>query len=158
MRQQIISTKQLKLFQMVCLIPWVVILGFFLYMLFIEFKIFYIGQIGLYGYLFYRLYYERIMRLKTIDFDSANLYIIENGQEVIIPYNEIKEIKLRSLIGTHSINLYHDKGFGKEFYFKSSLWYPLNFKKVDEVVFQLQSNIEQAKQQYQPDNFNALGS
>ncbi len=158
MRQQIISTNQLKLFQVVCLIPWLIILGFFAFMAVTDFKIYFISQIAVYAYLFYLLYFQRILRLKSIGFDSDNFYIIEKGQEIIIPFIEVKEIKLRSLIGTHSINLYRDNGFGKELYFKSSLWYPLNFKKVDEVVYQLKSKIEETKRNYRPDNINSLGS
>ncbi|MEQ8474759.1 hypothetical protein [Fulvivirga sp.] len=158
MRQQIVSTNQLKVFQAVCLIPSVLIIGFFFYMLVLRFKIFYLGQVGLYAYLFYRLYYNRILRLKTIDYDDENIFVVEKGQEIVIPFVDIKEIKLRSLIGTHSIELYRDLGFGEEFYFKSSLWYPLNFKKVDDAVYQLQSKIRRAKQNYTPENYRSLGS
>lgn len=158
MRQQIISTNQLKVFQAVCLIPWMGVLGFFIFMIATGFKIFYLTQIALYGYLFYRLYFQRILRLKTIDFDNESMFIRNNNQEIIIPFVDIKEVKLRSLIGTHSVQLYRDMGFGQEFYFKSSLWYPLNFKKVDEIVYQLQARIENAKQNHRQDNFNALGS
>ncbi|MTI22875.1 hypothetical protein E1176_17720 [Fulvivirga sp. RKSG066] len=107
---------------------------------------------------FYVLYIKRTLKLKSVAADQENLYIIEKGQEVVIPFVEIKEVKLKTAIGTHSVQLYRDLGFGKEFLFKSSLWYPFNFKKVDDQVYELQRAIERAKREYQPNNYRALGS
>lgn len=96
--------------------------------------------------------------MKSVAHDEQNLYLKENGQEVIIPFMEVKEIKLKSATGTHSIRLFRDLGFGKEFYFKSSPWYPFNFKKVDDQVYELQKKIDYAKAHFQEQNVNALGS
>lgn len=108
---------------------------------------------------FYIFYIKRTAKLKNISYDSENIYVFKEGQEVVIPFYEIKDIELKSLLGSHLIKFYNDLGLGDEIYFKSSLWYPFNFKKVDDQVYQLQLLIDKSKQQYHPDHhIKSLGS
>lgn len=94
---------------------------------------------------FYALYIKRTLQLKSIAYDDENIYVLENTQEVIIPFTNIREIKLQSVTGVHTIFLYRNFGLSKEIWFKSSLWYPFNFKKVDNEVYRLQQKIEEVK-------------
>ncbi len=157
-QERVISTKRLRVYQGVIAIPWILIFVVFGWAIFQRFELFGIYNLGIYGFIFYKFYVKRTLKLKSIAYDKENLYVFNKGHEIIIPFYEVKDVKLRSLLGVHSVNLYRDFGFGKEIYFKSSLWYPFNFKRVDNEVFKLQDLIESAKRNYTPDSDYALGS
>lgn len=160
MKQQIISTQKLKIYQLISLLLWLGLLGIFLTIIFQSKgdQLINYYWIGYWGFGFYALFLKRTLRLRSVAFDKENLYLIEKGQEVIVPLVDIKYIKLRTALGTHSVHLFQDIGYGEVFYFKSSLWYPFNFKKVDDQVYELQKLIDKAKRNYQPHQPNALGS
>lgn len=57
---------------------------------------------------------------------------------------------LLNVVGTHKILLKRGSELGKEIYFKSTLWYPFNYAKVDKLMHDLRHRIKNAKAQ--PDN------
>jgi len=148
----ILSTQKVKIYKAINLIIWIVFLLLILFGLsdldegfgfeHIRWSLYW--SVG-----FYILFLKRTSKLKNISYDHENIYVFKGDQEIIIPFNEIKNIELKSLLGTHCIKFYHDLGLGKEIYFKSSLWYPLNFKKVDEQVYKLQLRIDNDKRKGQ---------
>jgi len=161
LKQQIISTKRLRLYQWIVIITSALISIAFLYFGYLRYlnqeyfgAIFYSFE-GVFLFIFF---YLRATRLHSIEYDEQHIYVVQKGQELIIPFTDIKDIKLTGLTGVHSIYLYEDLGFDKEIMFKSSLWYPFNYKKVDDQVYELQKRIDQAKREYKPDNYHALGS
>lgn len=91
-----------------------------------------------------------------MEYDDYNLYFVEKGQEAQIPFYEVKHIKLRNALGVHSVSFYSDFGFGMEVLFKSSLWYPFNFNKVDDQVYELRKRIDLAKRQAAPSPMTGL--
>ncbi|MEM1405182.1 MAG: hypothetical protein AAGG59_00295 [Bacteroidota bacterium] len=97
---------------------------------------------------FYFSYIKRTLKLRSIEYDDENIYVVQNGQDFVIPFSTIKEVKLASVTGLHVISLYRNAGLGKEIGFKSSLWYPFNFKKIDEEVYKLQRKIDQSRTQH----------
>jgi hypothetical protein len=86
-----------------------------------------------------------VLRLKNVSFDEYSVYYERNGYEVQIPFDEIKDIEIKSLDGIYKINLFQPNQDGKIIYFKTSLWYPLNFKRQDEQVNVLRDRITHYK-------------
>lgn len=161
MKQHIISTKRLRLYKaVVYLLSILVAFAFFYFSFHRYLKEEYFGAVfyALEGLFLFIFFYLRTSKLQSIAYDQENLYVQQKNQELIIPFTEIKKIKLTSLTGVHNIYLYSDLGLGKEILFKSSLWYPFNYNKVDDQVYELQKLIDNAKATYKPENFNALGS
>jgi len=89
-----------------------------------------------------------------VEFDKDFLYVIQKGQDILIPLENIKEVDIKSLGGVYEVELFNAEQLGKKFYFKPSLLYPFNFKKKDALVNVLRSNINKAlrKKQHLPTN------
>jgi hypothetical protein len=90
---------------------------------------------------------RRILRLKNISYDESSVYYEKEGFEVQIPFEDIKNIEIKTLTGVYSINLFRPSQDGTSIPFKLSLWYPLNFKKQDEKVNVLRDKIFNFKRQ-----------
>lgn len=87
-------------------------------------------------------------RLKEIAYDSENLYVIENGREEQIPFYEIRDVEIVSLGGIYKFNFF-DKGLHKGFITcKTSMWYPLNYPKVDRELNRVRALINKAHREY----------
>jgi hypothetical protein len=56
------------------------------------------------------------------------------------------------------VNLYYAEQLGKAFYFKTSVLYPLNYKRQDALVNMLRKDIERAKKRNPEFQRNALMS
>ena len=149
MKTTILSTRKVNTYKIIVFAVWLLLLAL---LVFISFDIeeelgFTHLRWGLYwGIGFYFFYIKKTLKLQNIAYDHGNIYIVKGNQEIIIPFLEVKDIRLENVTGVHSILLYRDLGLGEKIYFKSSLWYPFNFKKVDEEVYQLQLKIDKAKQ------------
>ena len=76
----------------------------------------------------------------------------------MIPLENIKEVDIKSLGGVYEVELFNAEQLDKKFYFKPSLLYPFNFKKKDELVNVLRSNINKVLQNKQYFQANALHS
>jgi len=93
-----------------------------------------------------------------VEFDDEFLYVIQKGQDILIPLENIKEVDIKSVSGVYGVELFNAKQFGKTFYFKPSLLYPFNYKKKDALVNVLRSNINKALEKKQHFQANALHS
>lgn len=114
-------------------------------------------QTTVYGWMFYRGI-QIIGRFQQVYFDQEFLYVYQNQQDYIIPLENIESVEIESLGGVYKVNLYHPEQLGKEFYFKTSLLYPLNAKKKDALVNVLRKKIDLAKSKRQVYQRNALMS
>ena len=116
-----------------------------------------IYNIGLYGYFFYLLI-KLNGKLQHVEFDDEFLYVVQRNQDMIIPLENVESVEIVSLGGVYKVNLYRAEQLGKEFYFKPSLLYPLNYKVKDKLVNLLRRNIDLAKQRKVFLPYNALMS
>jgi len=112
------------------------------------------------GYWSFFIYgWIRINRnVHQVEFDDEFLYVIQKGQDILIPLENIKEVDIKSLGGVYEVELFNAEQLGKKFYFKPSLLYPFNFKKKDTLVNVLRSNINKALTKKQHFQANALHS
>lgn len=105
---------------------------------------YFIFQGSLYAYVLYRLI-KMANRLQQVSFDERFLYVIDKAQELVIPLENIESVEIETLGGVYKVNALHAEQFGKQFYFKPSLFYPLNYKKKDALVNNLRRQIQRAK-------------
>ncbi len=110
-----------------------------------------------YGWLFYLLI-RTTAKLHRVEFDDEFLYVLRKNQDLIIPLENIESVEIATIGGVYKVNLYHPDQLGKEFYFKQSLWYPLNYKRCDDLVNVLRRSIAQAKMRVRTIQPNALHS
>ncbi len=112
---------------------------------------------GAYSYLFYLLF-RTLAKLQHVEFDDEFLYVVKRKLDYVIPLENIKSVEIVSLGGVYKVNLYRAEQLGEEFYFKPSLFYPLNYKTKDLLVNHLRRNIDYAKQRNTSLPYNALMS
>jgi hypothetical protein len=98
------------------------------------------------------------LNLKSISYDDSSVYYEKDGFEVQVPFEEIKDIEIKTLTGIYVINLYRPAQDGDKIWFKTSLKYPLNFKKKDAEVNVLRHKIERYKRSLPQKNYNQLSS
>ncbi|MFM8832908.1 MAG: hypothetical protein ACKOEV_04640 [Cytophagales bacterium] len=110
-----------------------------------------------YGYFIY-LWWQANKRVYHTEFDEEYLYVQQQGHDVLIPLENIKDVNLISVGGVYKVDLYSPETFGDKFYFKPSLLYPFNHKKKEAIVDVLWANIEKAKKRKQVLQRNALMS
>jgi len=99
-----------------------------------------------------------LLSLKNISYDESAVYYEKDGFEVQIPFEDIKDIEIKTLAGIYTINLYRPAQDGITIAFKMSLWYPLNFKKQDEKVNKLRDKIDRYKRTLPEQHFEGLPS
>ncbi|MBS1489258.1 MAG: hypothetical protein JSS93_01915 [Bacteroidetes bacterium] len=97
-------------------------------------------------------------KLYHVEFDEEFLYVIQKGQDMLVPLENIKDIELKTMIGHWEITFYNPEQLGDKIYFKPSLLYPFNSKKKDELVNVLWRNINKAKSKQPYFQLNALRS
>lgn len=103
-----------------------------------------VSQSACYGWMFY-LAIRMVNKLQQTSFDDEFLYVYQKQQDYIIPLENIESVEIGSLGGVYKVNLYHPEQLGREFYFKTSLIYPLNYKSKDALVNVLRRNIDAAR-------------
>lgn len=97
--------------------------------------------------------------IKEVSHDKENLYVKEGTYEIQIPFYQVKDVEILSLDGLYKFHFFHHDQFGKEVICKPSLWYPLNFRKIDKELDQLRFLVRKAHLEYKDDvNSNALAS
>jgi hypothetical protein len=116
-----------------------------------------LANAGFYLYFFFRLI-KMTAKLHRVEFDSDFLYVLMKEQDLIIPLESIKSVEISTLGGVYKINLYAAEQLGDVFYFKLSLFYPLNYKSKDALVNLLRRNIDLAKVRKQEIPHHALRS
>lgn len=112
------------------------------------------------GYIFFFIYlwFRMNRNVHRVEFDEDYLYVIQSGQDIMIPLENIKDIDIKTMGGVYEVELYTAEQLGKKFYFKPSLLYPFNYKKKDDLVNILRRNINRAQQRKQHFQANALHS
>lgn len=110
-----------------------------------------------YVHFFFRLM-KVTSKLHWIEFDNDFLYVMQRKQDLIIPLENIESVEISTLGGVYKVNLYHTEQVGDHFYFKLSLWYPLNYQSKDALVNMLRRQIDKAKSRKQEFPRNALHS
>lgn len=130
---------------------WLFVLytGLGLLILYTHFKVqdmivFALAQSAIYIWLFFKLL-KGVAKLCRVEFDDEYIYVLKKRQDIIIPLENIESVEIATLGGLYKVNLYYADQLGKEFYFKQSLWYPLNYKRCDALVNVLRRNIDAAK-------------
>ncbi len=84
-------------------------------------------QTSIYGYLFWQLL-GMTQKLEMVSFDDNFLYILRKDQEILLPLENIQSVEISTLGGVYKVTVFHPEQLGKEFFFKPSLLYPLNFQ------------------------------
>lgn len=97
-------------------------------------------------------------KVYRVEFDDDYLYVIRKKQDVLIPLENIKDIKLKTFFGMWQVDLFYADLVGDRFYFKPSLLYPLNSKSKDALVNVLWQKIDVAKRKKPHFQANALHS
>lgn len=153
-----LSTRYLAFYKNSVLILLLTLIAFLLYGLVQSGR--YLNSIFSISILIYSIYgWIRINRnVHRVEFDDEFLYVIQEGQDILIPLENIKEVDIKTLGGVYEVELYQAEQLGKKFYFKPSLLYPFNFKKKDALVNVLRSNINKALRKKQHYQVNALHS
>ncbi|MFK7953651.1 MAG: hypothetical protein AB8B73_12455 [Ekhidna sp.] len=103
---------------------------------------------------------KSIGRMKELSYDEENLYVMEKGYEIQIPFHQVKYIEILSLDGLYKFTLYHHDQFGDEVTCKPSIWYPLNYKRVDKELNRIRTLVRKAHKNYkeQIENNKSLAS
>ena len=161
MRTTIVSTSKLKTFKVIALnlvsIITLAVLGFALQSVLIYDNYYPLLSVPLYIMLAYKAI-PAIIKIKNVSYDESSVYYDKNGFEVQIPFEDIKDIEIKTLSGIYTINLYMPSQDGTSIMFKTSLWYPFNFKKQDEKVNELRDLIDTYKRTMPEKNLVGLSS
>ncbi|WP_420319116.1 hypothetical protein [Ekhidna sp.] len=141
------------------LIYKITIIGFLC--LFVGFYVFtHIQRGGWFGYIigfgypifllayWYPSFLKRMRSMKEVAYDSENLYVKERDYEIQIPYHNVKDVEIVSLDGLYKFKLYQHDQFGDEVVCKPSIWYPLNFKRIDAELNRIRSYVRKAHHEY----------
>ena len=161
MRKTIVSTSKLKTYKVIALtLVSVITLGILAYVLI---SIFRYEQYGAtltapFYIMFAYKVIPTIIKVKNVSYDESSVYYDKNGFEVQIPFEDIKDIEIKTISGIYTINLYLPSQDGTSIMFKTSLWYPFNFKKQDEKVNELRDRIDRYKRNLPEKNFAGLSS
>jgi hypothetical protein len=153
-----LSTRYLEFYKNSVLVLLVGFIGFLIYGVFQSER--YVSSLTNIGLLLYFVYgWIRINRnVHRVEFDDEFFYVIQKGQDILIPLENIKEVDIKSLGGVYEVELFNAEQLGKTFYFKPSLLYPFNYKRKDALVNILRSNINRALRKKQHFQANALHS
>lgn len=87
-------------------------------------------------------------KIKEVSYDRENLYVKEGEYEIQVPFYEVKDIEIVSLDGLYKFKLYHHDQFGNEVICKPSLWYPLNYKRIDAELNRIRALVHKAHHEY----------
>jgi len=99
-----------------------------------------------------------IIKIKNISYDESSVFYDKNGFEVQIPFEDIRDVEIKTISGIYTIHLYVPSQDGSTIMFKTSLWYPFNFKKQDEKVNELRDRIDRYKKTMPEKNLTTLSS
>ena len=112
---------------------------------------------GFFVYFFFRLM-KMTAKLYRVEFDADFLYVLLKNQDMVIPLENIESVEISTVGGVYKVNLFHPEQLGDHFYFKMSLFYPLNYQSKDALVNVLRKNIDLAKGRRSEFTKNALHS
>jgi hypothetical protein len=95
-----------------------------------------------YTYSFYSNFKE-LKKVLYVEYDDANLYVSHNDYQIQIPFEEVKELNI--VTGGYLFRLYKRTQVGNEILCLPSIWYPLNYKKVDNEINRVRALIAKRK-------------
>ncbi|MBX2898773.1 MAG: hypothetical protein KF775_03940 [Cyclobacteriaceae bacterium] len=157
-----LSTRYLGFYKTSLPVLFSIVIGFFVwgaYQLYIESGKWFHNTYMIFYFLFLIWGWVRINRnVHRVEFDDEFLYVIQKGQDILIPLENIKEVDIKTLGGVYEVELFQAEQLGNKFYFKPSLLYPFNYKRKDELVNVLRRNINRAYQKKQEFQRNVLQS
>ena len=90
----------------------------------------------------FHIYYPMFLKLRNVSYDDSFIYYHEKGYEVQIPFEDIKSIEIKSVTSIYGIYLFSPSQGRNVIFFKTSLWYPFNFKKKDEMIDELRDKVD----------------
>ncbi len=99
-----------------------------------------------------------IIKIKNISYDDSSVYYDRKGYEVQIPFEDIKSVEIKTISGIYKIILFGPTQDGSVIMFKTSLWYPFNFRSQDEKVNELRDKIDTYKRKIPERNMTELSS
>lgn len=99
---------------------------------------------GLYGYGIVALW-RMARNQRQVAFDDRFAYLKMRGHELLIPLENVKDIELKTMLGTYEVTLYHPEQFGTSFFFKVSLLYPLNHRQKELLIDRFWEAVERAR-------------
>ncbi len=161
MRTTIISTSKIKTYKIIALTIvsaiTLLMVGGALYRSigFEEYNL--LLMVPLYVMLAYKVI-PTIIKIKNVSYDQSSVYYDKKGFEVQVPFEDIKDIEIKTISGVYKIKLYSPSQDGSAIMFKTSLWYPFNFKKQDEKVNELRDRIDRYKRTLLENNLAGLPS
>lgn len=82
------------------------------------------------------------LQLKNVSYDDSSIYYNKKEYEVQVPFEDIASIEIKSITGIYGIKLFNPSQGRSEIFFKTSLWYPFNFKKKDDMINELRDKID----------------
>lgn len=86
--------------------------------------------------------------IKEVSYDSSNLYVKEGNYEILVPFHGIKDIELVSADGLYKFTLYPPDQFGREVICKPSIWYPLNYKRIDKELNRIRAMVRKVHRKH----------
>ena len=151
-RERTISTKYIRLYQVLVVLVassfvtyycvsflsdkgWIGVLSAIIYF-------------GLVLFFWYPSFLENLRKIKQISYDNEFLYVFDKGVDTQIPLERVRDVEITSLDGMYRFNLMDKESFGDDILCKTSIWYPLNFKKVDKELDRVRSLIRKRKRAY----------
>jgi len=96
--------------------------------------------------------FKVLRNFKEISYDNENLYIKDEGSDIILPLHKIRDVELVSLDGLYEFKLNPADNLGEAIYVKPSMWYPFNYPKVDAELDQIRYLIKKDKEKYYLEN------
>lgn len=161
MKITIVSTSKIKTYKIITLsiigMIAVSVLVFTVYTVIVQRMYYQLLNIPLYIVLVYKAV-PAILKIKNVSYDDSSVYYDRKGYEVQIPFEDIKSVEIKTISGIYKINLFDPTQDGSVILFKTSLWYPFNFRRQDEKVNVLRDNIDTYKRKIQERNMTELPS
>lgn len=161
MRTTIVSTSKIKTYKIIALslvsAITLLVVGGALYRLIGFGEYYLLFSVPLYVMLAYQAI-PAIVKIKNVSYDESSVYYDKNGFEVQIPFEDVRDVEIKTISGIYKINLYVPSQDGQSIMFKTSLWYPFNFKKQDELVNDLRDKIDRYKRALPEQHFAGLSS
>ena len=98
-------------------------------------------------------FYREIKKIRSISYDENSIHVgtTKHSEIQVIPFENIRSIVLGRVDGIHKFNLISPIEGAKAVFFKTSLWYPFNFKRDDKKVYQLRNCIDAYKRSIDED-------
>ncbi len=91
---------------------------------------------------------KTLKQMKNLSYDDENLYVVEDGVEEQIPFEQVKDVEIVSLNGIYRFNFFSKDLHNGFVTCKTSMWYPLNYPTVDKELNRVRALIRKAHQNY----------